>query len=200
MRFTITITGVSPLLTHNVITGLDTTSPANQEKNQLARKRGSNRTQADLERLRTLDCYASIWTTEVGDIGIPCRALRSMIEESAKTLRQGPQVRQGLLVMASAFAYDQVRYGTTIDELAATTQFTVPVKVKTATIERTRAKFDPPWSCTFEVSAAEELVDQSQLHNWLFIGGQRIGLGDWRPAKSGIYGRFIVESIGVLPD
>ena len=38
--------------------------------------------------------------------------------------------------------------------------------------------------------------DKLHLEKWLDIGGQRIGLGDWRPGKSGgDYGRFELVSI-----
>ncbi|MCY4514495.1 MAG: hypothetical protein OXC69_05090 [Candidatus Tectomicrobia bacterium] len=48
---------------------------------------------------------------------------------------------------------------------------------------------------TFVLDAEDELVDQPQLESWLAIAGRRIGLGDWRPEKSGDYGRFEVEEI-----
>ena len=38
------------------------------------------------------------------------------------------------------------------------------------------------------VEADDELVDQEQLVTWLDISGRRLGLGDWRPQKSGQYG------------
>ena len=185
MQYRITIQGETPLITHDVIAGLDVTSDANAEKSVLARKRAATRTESDEARIRELDCYVSIWTTESGEIGVPRRALRAMLEASAKTLRQGSQVRQGLQVLASAFQYDKARYGSTREELARSSQFTVPVRVQQSTINRTRAKFDPPWSCEFVVNVVDDLVDQGQLTAWLDIGGSRIGIGDWRPSKSG---------------
>ena len=58
-------------------------------------------------------------------------------------------------------------------------------------IERTWGKFDK-WSATFVAEAEDDLVEQPQLESWLAIAGRRIGLGDWRPEKSGDYGRFEV--------
>ena len=60
---------------------------------------------------------------------------------------------------------------------------------------RTRAKFDLPWSCTFEADVDDELVSREHLERWLDIAGRRIGLGDWRPEKSDTYGRFELESM-----
>ena len=33
-------------------------------------------------------------------------------------------------------------------------------------------------------------MDMPKLERWLAIAGKRVGLGDWRPQKSGEYGRF----------
>ena len=195
LQYRITINGDSPLVTNDVITGMDSTSEANVEKSVLTRKTNSNQTESDVARIRELECFVSIWTTMRGEIGIPERALRSMIEGSAKTLRQGAQVRQGLRVLRSDFTYDTKRYGATKEEVAKKAQFTIPARLGRGRVNRTRAKFDPPWSCIFVADTDEELVDQGQLGIWLDIGGRRIGLGDWRPEKSGVYGMFTVESI-----
>lgn len=104
-------------------------------------------------------------------------------------------MREGLIVDAVlAFDYDKEKYGATIDELSKSTQFTTPVVVQRNRILRTRAKFDE-WELTFLLDTDEELVDQQQLESWLDIGGRRVGLGDWRPEKSGDYGRFEIVTI-----
>ena len=200
MQYEITIAGDSPLLMHNVIAGMDDQSAANKEKQSITRKKGSNRTESDDARLRVLECYTSIWETVRGDIGIPERAIRAMIETAAKTQRQGAQVRGGLQVLRSDFTYQVDRYGEGLDKLAETAQFTVPVRVQRSTINRTRAKFDTPWGCTFQVNVDDDLVDEQQLRVWLAIGGRRVGLGDWRPATSGAYGTFTLENIQVIDE
>ena len=55
-----------------------------------------------------------------------------------------------------------------------------------------------PWSITATLDVDDELVDKTQLESWLDIGGRRIGLCDWRPEKSGQYGRFDVKKIKAL--
>ena len=57
-----------------------------------------------------------------------------------------------------------------------------------------RARFDE-WAVTFRVDVDPELVDREQLLTWLDIGGRRIGVGNWRPEKSGRFGRFKLENI-----
>lgn len=195
MRYRIKIRGTSPLIMHNGAAGLDTRSPANVEKAAIAKKRGSNRTEADDERLRELECQVSLWLDEENKPTIPPTALRRMLEDSAKKHKQGAQVREGLIVdKVEKFEYDTDALGATLEELGKNAQFTVPVVVQRARILRTRAKFDK-WALTFTVDSDEEQVDEQQLRSWLIIGGSRIGLGDWRPSKSGFHGRFEAESV-----
>ena len=197
MRYQITIKGISPLIQHNGAAGLDTRSAANIEKAAIAKKRGSNRTEADDNRLRELECQTSFWLDGSGTPTVPEAALRAVIETGARKLKQGPQVREGLIVeQVTAFDYDK-KLGKTVSELGKSVQFTVGVVVQRARILRTRAKFDE-WAVTFTVEVDDELVDKEQLASWLDIAGRRIGLGDWRPEKSGHYGRFETVSIEAI--
>ena len=197
MDYEIRIEGISPIIMRDGALGLNTRSPAKVEMAELSRKRGSNRTVADDARLAELDCQISLWLMG-GSPTIPQGAIRAMIEESARKLKQGPQVREGLIVMESTFHYDTEKYGTTLVDLGKRCQFTVPVRIGQARVLSTRAKFDLPWSCAFKLDTDPEQVDERQLAVWLKIGGRRIGLGDWRPSKSGHFGRFETTAINQL--
>ena len=194
MLYDIRIDGTSPIIHHSAA-GVDPLLPINIEIKEITSKRGSNRTVIDDQRLRHLEAIRSLWLDADSRPTIPQSAIRALIETGARKLRQGSQVREGLVVASTSFAYDVDTYGKTLDELAQNAQFTVPVVVKGTRIMRTRCRFDPPWSCTFIVDGDDELVDQDKLRRWLDIGGRRIGLGDWRPEKSGEFGRFEVVSI-----
>ena len=195
MEYDIHIRGTQPIIMHNGAAGLDTRSPANLEKAEIARKKGSNRTASDDERLRELECQISLWLDASGAPTIPAAAFRSMIERAARKLKQGPQVREGLIVLGDAeFEYDRERYGTTIEQLGKNTRFTTGVVVQRNRVLRTRAMFEE-WEAHFRIEVDEELVDKEQLETWLDIGSRRIGLGDWRPEKSGRYGRFEVLAV-----
>ena len=195
MEYDIHIRGISPIIMHNGAAGLDTRSPANLEKAEIARKKGSNRTASDDERLQELECQISLWLDMGGAPTIPAAAFRSMIEKSARKLKQGPQVREGLIVLGDAeFEYDRERYGTTVEQLGKNAQFTTGVVVQRNRVLRTRTMFEE-WEARFRIEVDDELVDQEQLETWLDIGSRRIGLGDWRPEKSGHYGRFEVLAV-----
>ena len=197
MRYECKIEGIAPILMHSG-KGLDPRLPAKIEAAKITGKRG-NRTPVEDERLRELECVVSLWL-DGNTPTIPTTAIRSAIEKAAKKSKEGPAVREGLLVLKSAFTYDVGRYGSTLDELGKTTQFTVGVNVNGKGVMRTRAMFETPWECRVLVDADDTLVEKRQLEGWLAIAGRRIGLGDWRPEKSGIYGRFEVNSISEVHD
>ena len=198
MRYQIEIKGTSPIITHNAEPHFDTFSELNLEKKSITGKKGSNRTQADELRLRQIECCQALYFNQDGAPTIPGAAFRACLEKAARKLKQGPAVREGLVVTGDAdFVYDKERYGTTVEDLSSKTQFTVLVKVQKARLLRTRAKFDD-WSATFSIDTDPELVDKHKLQEWLDIAGRRIGLCDWRPECSGMYGRF--ETVGIKED
>ena len=123
-----------------------------------------------------------------------------MIENSARKSKQGPQVREGLMIESVMLRYDVKRYGEDVDTLSTTAQFVAPVVVNGKRILRSRARFDRPWSVVGVADVDPELVDKDQLLAWLATGGRRVGLGDWRPEKSGHYGRFDVQEVTELRD
>ena len=194
MLYRVTIRGISPII-HHSSAGIDPLLPINVQKQEITRKRGSNRTAADDARLRELETVSALWLDEQDRPTIPPAAIRATIETGARKLKQGPQVREGLVITDSEFEYEHERYGDSLEDLQTAAQFTVPVVVQRNRLMRTRAKFDLPWSCTFEADVDDELVSREHLERWLDIAGRRIGLGDWRPEKSGTYGRFELESI-----
>ena len=191
----ITVKGLESLIMHNGVAGLDPKSEFSIEIAALAAKKGKNKTQTDIDRIAELECQRSLWLDESGEPTIPPGAFRGSIETAARKFRQGPLVREGLVVQkVHPLVFNKDRYGTTIEEWGTTTQFRVPVVVQRARIVRTRAKFDD-WSISFEIDRDETIVDKSQLSTWLEIAGRRIGVGDWRPQRSGHYGRFEVVDI-----
>ena len=190
MLHTFNLSGLSPIIMHNGAAGLDANSAIKREIAELVVGRGA-RSVAASQRIIQLECKNSLYLTSDGIATFPPEAIRASIESAAKKSKKGPLVREGLVMQSvDAFHYDVTRYGATADELSQTAQFTVPVVVQRARILRTRAKFDLPWSIDCTIDADDELIDTTMLLSWLTIAGRRIGLGDWRPEKSGVHGRF----------
>ena len=199
MRLEFTLAGVTAIIMHNGAAGLDTRSALSRQIAAITAKRGGNRTVVDDEELWKLECRRSLYLDAGGRPTLPEAALRRMIENGARKTRQGPLVREGLMIESVTFRYDTDRYGEDVEKLIKTTQFVAPVVV-TKRVLRCRAMFECPWSVVGVADVDPELVDKDQLTAWLATGGRRIGLGDWRPEKSGHYGRFDVEKVIELSD
>lgn len=199
MLYGITIVGKPPgLLMSNGNQAIDEDSPLALRIKELAAKRGTNRTVADRQELRRLKCRASLWLSEDGDVILPATAFRAMIEQAARQTKEGPKVRGGLIVTRDAkLRYDYEGLGRTPDEVARNAQMTCGVVVQNKRIEATRARF-PEWQATFEVDCDDEQIDAADLKRWIELGGRRIGIGAWRPQKSGPHGTFAVETFGPL--
>ena len=104
MEFEGKIKGIRPIIMRSG-EGVNTRLPANIEKAQITDRRGK-RTEADEARLAELECLISLWLD--GDTPtIPGKAIRALLETSAKTLNQGGKVRRGLTVLDSSFSYDR---------------------------------------------------------------------------------------------
>ena len=197
MLYKLRIEGVSPIIMHSAA-GVDPLFPINIEKKVITDKRGTNRTQSDIGRLKELETIGALWLDANEQPTIPASAIRAVVETGARKMKQGPQVREGLLVTETSFEYDEAKYGKTLAKLSKSTQFTTSVVVGRARIPRTRPMFDLPWACEFELDGDDELVSVEHLERWLDIAGRRIGIGDWRPEKSGTYGRFKLASIATV--
>ena len=194
MRIKVNIIGTDPIIHHSAA-GLDTRSPISLAIKDIQSRKGGNRTIADDIKLAELATQQALWLDDAGVAPqIPARAIRAAIEKGARKRKQGGDVREGLRIAhAGLMQYDTARYGETLDELARTTQFTVPAVIQRARVLITRPKFDPPWSQEFILDCDDELVDERKLADWLDIAGRRVGIGDWRPEKSGDFGCFRAE-------
>ena len=197
------IAGDSPIIMHSGARCLAEDSPIKDAIASLAKVTASKRTPEQRTELKRLESLNSLWLTDDGRIEVPAAAIRATIENAARKSKDGPAVREGLLVIATAFDWNRVAYGTDDDDdalraLAAKVAYSVPVVVQRARILRTRAMFKPPWTVTAHIECANDMIEKKNLEEWIRVAGRRIGLGDWRPQKSGIYGRFQLESLNAI--
>ena len=195
MRYKIGINGLAGLVMH-AGSGIDPEAAINLEINKITAKKTSDRTVTENRRIRELEVVKSMWLHD-GRPFVPVAAFRTAIETGARRFREGNYVREGLLVESTEFAWDTERYGdgSDMNALAKAAEFTVPVVVGRARILRTRALFEPPWSLSVVVDCDDDLIDDIKLRKWIETAGKRIGIGDWRPEKSGVHGRFELASL-----
>jgi hypothetical protein len=58
-------------------------------------------------------------------------------------------------------------------------------------VMRHRARLDE-WKLTFTINLDEEVFTPKFVRQLVDDGGKRVGLGDYRPATRGPFGRFVV--------
>ena len=201
MLYRIKLQGHKPgMLQHAIEISLDKKHPWTVEKTAIAKKRGTNRSEQDESDLQRLECQSSIWWKKVNSSVILPQvdplALRACIETAARKVKQGPLVRGGLIVEQNTqftYKFDDVNWDELVqrqwDDPKGGLQHQAPVRVQRNAILRTRALFQD-WTATFNVYADPEMIDEGMIRQWLKVAGRTIGIGDWRPATSGIFGRF----------
>lgn len=179
-----------------------------REAEAIKKRRGKNITEADQERLVHFDVFQSFWCDYEDQVGksvlvsdeeyekslepdIPLRVIRAAIEKGARTFKEGPKVRSGLRVKHVKFLWERKQLGSKMVDLAINPRihYTVPVKVGTSKILRTRALFRF-WGAIITIQADTQFVERDDVERWLSYAGNYIGIGDWRPDKSGDFGRF----------
>lgn len=53
------------------------------------------------------------------------------------------------------------------------------------------------WSATFQIILNDSQVDSGVMNEILDHAGKYVGLGDWRPEKKGMFGKFMITSFKV---
>lgn len=194
---------------HSLHISLNEDHPWKIEEISISRKRASSRTNQEKKRLRQLGCMIGAWLDDNGVPTVNHTAFRACLEAAARKEKEGPDVREGLLVLETTKFFFQGRQeffpdGQSLEKTQENFEllcsrdwndsegglaYSVPVTVQRAKLLRTRPRFQE-WSAEFLVQYDPDLVDQRKLKKWATTAGQRIGIGDWRPAKSGTFGRF----------
>jgi hypothetical protein len=189
-KYACQITSVAPLILHNG----QLADPLNyyaKEMKKIAGKR--HKTEADLEELARLEWHGSLYVS-AGQVCIPGELLEAHLVEAARKLRKGQQAKAGLFCDGT---FHLVYPGPT--ELHAlwadeTFRLSTGVRVQRSRLIRTRPIF-PTWRLAAEVLYNPSQLNLSEIQEFFRIGGEQIGLGDWRPR----FGRYVVEDITAEP-
>lgn len=60
-----------------------------------------------------------------------------------------------------------------------------------------RPRFDE-WTCKFEIVSDIDDLPEERIKEIIDFAGMYVGVGDWRPAKKGKYGKFIVTEFKAI--
>ena len=134
------------------------------------------------------DYESSIYYLGDGRHGIPATAVKSATIGGARFFK-GSVTMAGLKPVIYVHADDPATGIIAIRGEARPREDMVRVGMGTADI-RYRAEY-PDWSATIRVEFAPHMIDAASVVALVDAGG-RVGIGEWRPEKGGIYGTYSV--------
>jgi len=126
-----------------------------------------------------------------GKIYTPASHIRGMLINSAKNFKIRGKGRATYSKLIGSII--EVRPEAIVHEYQEWKPFTVSA-VNPNTKGRmmvTRPRMDK-WALTFHLIFPEEDISPEVIKAILDYGGRYVGIGDWRPAKKGMFGKFIV--------
>ena len=204
-NFTIRVTGMSELLMHNgrLVNPMD---QATKEVGDATRAWKKNATDENFYALARAEFMGGLYYHKEGDTVIgpywPSENLHTSLKKAGAKIKRGRGTLKNPVAAAvlwdsqiNPLSYVGSRPGTNgprdAEELWADESYRLvkAAKVGQAKIMRTRPKFREWW---FEASGKldTEILDLDDLQAVAEVAGQLVGLGDWRPEKGGVYGRF----------
>jgi len=179
------IEGRYPLLMHNGRLA-DPMNAHSKALKSVTSKRG--KTDEHHSEISRIEFIGSLYWND-GRAYLPRDMLEAMLIEAGRKRKLGKQIAVGARLVADAvFDYEGP---TTPEELFESDahRFVVGVRVGQQRVMRTRPRFDN-WKATFSVAYDTEQVTLADLDDILRIGGEVIGIGDWRPK----FGLFTVKN------
>ena len=186
MSLKIECTGVSPILMHSDRAS-DPLSKEAQWLSEISGKR--NKTEADLVELARREYHCSLYLDPAGHPTIPIDNVHSCLYAAAKRRKEGPLFSGSFTVSNVRFEYDGPDEPDALWEEQERFVDRRSVKVGMSRVIRTRAIF-PNWSLRVTAEHDPEVADLFNISQWAEIAGSRIGLGDYRPQRGGLFGRF----------
>ena len=186
MTLQIECKGVSPLLM-NSDRAADPLSKEAQWLNELSGRR--QKTETEIVELARRQFHCSLYLDPVGRPTVPIDNVHSCLYAAAKRRKEGPMFSGSLTVSGVRFDYDGPDDPDALWAAQETFVDRRSVRVGTSRVIRTRAIF-PTWSLTVTVEHDPEVADLFNIRQWVEIAGTRIGLGDYRPQRGGLFGRF----------
>jgi len=128
-------------------------------------------------------------------IQVPTTNIKSAIVEGAKLHKLGSAFNRCVMILADMIPVTHSGPATKAKmwETPACVDCR-SVKVGQARLMRYRPRLND-WSMTVEVVFDENMIERAQILAAAENAGRYVGIGDYRPAKGGAFGRFSVEAV-----
>jgi len=176
IRYGVEIKGMSPLLMNRFL-------PAELLETKV--KRGNT---------KDVNVEDKLYVTEDGKPYVPSTYIRNSLIEAGKSIRikgRGKSTYSKLLGSSLIVQPDNI----IINSSTGWESFTVTAVNPTTKgrVMVTRPMFKD-WTLSFEAVVLDD-ISEEVFRNILDEAGRYVGIGDWRPAKKGMYGKFIVTKL-----
>lgn len=187
---TITISGVTPLMMHSdrLANPMDVYS---RKLKSLTSKR--LKTDEDHEAISRAEFEGGLYYREGVGVYIPARNLFKAIVEGGKLIKKGTAIQRYVYIVEEnlPLIYDGPRTPAALYKEGFVDIRTVGNQ--NARVVRTRPLFTPPWGVTATIGYEASGINPDDIRACIVHAGQSIGLGDYRPGKSGgTFGKFIL--------
>lgn len=185
------ITGTSPLLMHSdrLVNRFDELSV---KMTAISGKK--KKTDEDHEAMARIEWEAGLYFDTTLGPYLPGKVCKAALIRGATVHKLGKKIKTGVVVMTdkSPLTYVGPRE---IEKMWKNGSFrdVRSVVIMGKRIMRCRPMFPIGWSATFEIVFDPATIDSSELIMSAESAGSLIGIGDYRPEKSGDFGRFTVE-------
>lgn len=172
----LTIRGVSPLLSHKF---------SDKNKDEMLSKQMKQAKQAKAAKDPEADYKESIYYTRDGKPGFPASGIKKACVEACSFIDgiTKVQARGALFIKGDVLP---IRGDPTMHEAI------VRLNGRTADI-RYRAEYPEGWEIDLEVLFNPRVISAESIVNLIENAGMSVGIGDWRPQKSGSFGMFEVK-------
>lgn len=142
------------------------------------------------------EAEAGTYRLPSGQLYIGALAFRSALLNAAKGKRVGKVAAKGIIAGAvmpegEVCPLEHPETGAEVKDFEI---FTCRAVVMQKGIMRSRPRINA-WACELGLMVDVEAVDAQVVADLLTEAGTRVGVGDFRPERGGIYGRFTVERV-----
>ena len=190
MDITLTLTGTTPLLQHNVRL-VDPLDPRTKELAAATATYKKTKTEADQLEARRVEWYGGIYYDDTIGVYVPGSwVLKSLADGGVVYGRKGKAVKAALIMKEPMITL--LHDGPSdLDELWADPKYRDEraIGVQSNKIIRTRPRF-PKWAIETEAYLDASMLDFEILQVIADKAGTLVGIGDYRPAKGGPFGRY----------
>jgi hypothetical protein len=194
----VTISGATPLMMHNDRLANPMNEYARMLKEVNAKK---PKTDADIQEVSKIEFLGGIYYSKDTGVYVPGRNIRKAIVEGGRRSRKGKKIETAVTVSEEAVSlvYNGPREPKELFEQEAFVDVRMAKPPGQGRVLRTRPVFAPPWSLTFTLEYFPEEINASDLKQSTEVAGQLVGLGDYRPGKSGgTFGKFRIAEWDVV--